>query len=255
MYPVIRVSPFLEIPTYYLVLSVTISLGLIWLVRRAKRFQLSTKVALDLSLIVMVTGFIGGRLFHVFYEDFEYYRENLWRILHFWNGGFVFYGGALLAGVFALMYLCFKAGKSVDAYLDLFAPVLSFSYAAGRSACLLAGCCYGRYCDLPWAIGGRHPTQAYAVLWELGVLFILLGIEKVPVTKRKPSVFQKDGSVFFLWMILHAVGRLLMENFRDDFRGPNLGISISSWISVCVALLGVYLLFRKPAARRSAGVS
>lgn len=251
MYPIIAISPSLQIPTYYFVLSATVCICLFWLVRRTGRFQLSRKITLDLSLVIMIAGFIGGRLFHVFYEDFDYYREDPWRILHFWNGGFVFYGGALLAGFFSALFLTFKARKSCEAYMDLFAPVVSFSYAAGRSACLLAGCCYGRYCELPWAVGGRHPTQAYAALWELGVLFILLGLENIPREQRRISYFKHPGSIFFLWMILHATGRLLMESLRDDFRGPSLGLSISSWISTCLIFLGFYLLFRKPANRSS----
>lgn len=238
MYPILPLSPTFGIPTYYLILSGTVCLCLWWLVRRSEKFKLSRKTTLDLSLIVMVGGFLGGRLFHVFYEDFPYYREEPIRIFQVWNGGFVFYGGALLAGLLAFIYLFKKSRRNLEGYLDMFVPVLSFSYVMGRIACLLAGCCFGRYCELPWAFGGRHPTQAYAALWELGVLFILLGIENAP---RK-----KAGAVFYSWMILHAIGRLIMEYFRDDFRGPTLGISISSWISLLVILLGAYLLLRKP---------
>src|SRR5690606_6314306 len=111
------------------------------------------------------------------------------------------------------------------------APVLAFAYAAGRSACFLAGCCYGRYCDLPWAIDGRHPTQLYAAAWEMGVVFILLGLRPSPF-------FQNPGRIFYLWMILHGIGRFIMEAFRDDFRGPSLGLSISGWISLGLVITG-----------------
>lgn len=244
MYPLIKLSPSLAIPTYYLVLSLTVCLGLIWLTKRAERFELSRRLTLDLSLIIMVSGFLGGRLFHIFYEDFDYYRQDFWRAFQFWNGGFVFYGGAICAALFSMLYLGLKNKGFFERYLDLFAPVLSFSYMLGRSACLLAGCCYGKFCDLPWAIDGRHPTQAYASLWELGVLFILLGVEKIPLEQRK--FLKNSGDLFYFWMILHALGRLLMEAFRDDFRGPSLGFSISSWISVGIILLGIFLLARKP---------
>lgn len=251
MYPLIPISSTLNIPTYYLVLSLTVSVSLIWLVWRADRFHLSRKVTLDLSLIIMVTGFIGGRLFHILYEDFDYYRENAARVFYFWNGGFVFYGGAILASLFSMLYLSYRVKSAYAEYLDLFAPVLAFSYILGRCACLLAGCCYGRYCDLPWAVAGRHPTQAYAALWELGALMILLGIEKVPQAQRKPRFLSYAGAVFYLWVVLHAAGRLVMETYRDDFRGPSLGLSISSWISILLILLSGYLLFRNPTSRRS----
>lgn len=244
MYPVIPITSSVVIPTYYFILSLTICIGLLWIIRRAQRFHLSRKIALDLSLIIMISGFVGGRLFHVFYEDFSYYREDPWRVLQIWNGGFIFYGGALLAGLFSFIYLSLKEKRHLKKYLDLFAPVLSLSYVLGRLACLFAGCCYGRTCELPWAIAGRHPTQIYAAVWELGTLIILLGIEKTPRIQRPLKNLRNPGSIFFLWMILHGIGRLLMESYRDDFRGPTLGISISSWISLVIIVYGSFLLIR-----------
>lgn len=248
MFPTISISPSLSIPTYYLILSLTVCVGLLWIARRAQQRGLSRKVALDLSLIIMVSGFVGARLFHVFYESFPYYQEDYLRILYFWNGGFVFYGGALLAALCSVVYLFFVARAQPEDYLDLFAPVMSLSYVLGRMACLFAGCCYGKTCELPWAIAGRHPTQAYASVWELGVLLILLGIESMARPLR-PRWLQNSGSLFFLWMVLHGLGRLLMESFRDDFRGPTMGLSISSWISVLIVVLGILLLIRKPTDR------
>lgn len=249
MYPTLSLTSEIQIPTYYLVLSFTVCLGLLWSVRRADHLDLSRSTTLDIGLIIMVAGFFGGRLFHVLYEDFPYYREQPLRVLEFWNGGFVFYGGALLAAFLGFIYLRKKAPTQIGAYLDLLAPVMALCYAVGRIACLLAGCCYGRFCDLPWAIAERHPTQLYASLWEAGVLLILLGLEKGRELPKSENLFQRTGSIFYTWISLHALGRLLMEHFREDFRGPQWGLSISSWISVGVLTLGLYLLFKKPGSK------
>lgn len=255
MFPIIPVTSTVQIPTYYLIISLTVVVSLFWVTYRARKYQMSHQLTLDLSLIIMVSGFIGGRLMHVFYENFEYYRADYRRILQFWDGGFVFYGGALFAALMAILFLQWKAAGKQEKYLDLMAPVISFSYAFGRLGCLFAGCCYGRFCELPWAVGGRHPTQVYASLWELGVLFILLGLESIAPAHRRPHLFGRSGSIFYLWMILHGLGRLLMETFRDDFRGPSLGLSISSWISILVVLLGIYLLVRRRPADRSSALT
>lgn len=235
LYPIIPLSENMNIPTYYLIISATICIALVWMNARSEHFDLNQRHTLDLSLILMIAGFIGGRLFHVIYEEPTYYAENPFQIFAFWNGGFVYYGGALLAAACALAYAYKKDRGSIPNYLDLFAPVIALTYALGRTACLLAGCCYGRFCDLPWAISGRHPTQAYAALWEIGVVFLLLGLEKRPHT---------PGLIFYIWMVLHGVGRLLMELFRDDFRGPQWGISISSWISLALIAGGACLILR-----------
>jgi phosphatidylglycerol:prolipoprotein diacylglycerol transferase len=236
LFPFIHVSEGVDVPTYYLVLSIAVSIALIWIVRRAQAQDLPQRPTLDLSLLVMVSGFIGGRLFHVVYEEPDYYRDNPSQIIAFWNGGFVFYGGALLAGFCALFYIYKNERRDLGRFLDLFAPVLAFTYAIGRGACLLAGCCYGKYCELPWAIDNRHPTQIYAGLWEFGVILILLGLEK-----RE----HKAGFIFSVWMVLHGLGRLMMEFFRDDFRGPQLGFSISSWISIAIIATGLFFIIKK----------
>lgn len=236
MFPLIKLSSSVQVPTYYLIISCAVSLCLLWLHRRVNKSVLSHRVALDLSLIIMITGFVGGRLMHVFYESFDYYREDFNRIFYFWDGGFVFYGGAFLAAFFSLIFLKIKAPSKTLQYLDLFSPVTSLAYALGRIACLFAGCCYGRYCDLPWAIAGRHPTQAYATAWELLVVLLLVKIETTAFAKT-------PGRVFFIWMILHGLGRMMMEYFRDDFRGPLVFLSISSWISLAVIATGLLLLW------------
>lgn len=189
----------------------------------------------------MVSALVGARLFHVFYENYDFYREDWWRVFYIWNGGFVFYGGAIFSTLAGLTFLHWQRPGEEKKYLDLFAPVCSLSYALGRTGCLMAGCCFGRVCELPWAIQGRHPAQLYASFWELGVLLILLGVEKTSKAQRA-AFLRPPGSVFFLWMVLHGVGRLIMEHFRDDFRGPEWGLSISSWISLCLIFVGAYFL-------------
>jgi phosphatidylglycerol:prolipoprotein diacylglycerol transferase len=242
MLPLVHLGFGISIPTYYLVISLVTCVCLFWLHLRQKNSTLSRNTALDLSLILMITGFIGARLFHVFFESWEYYQEDPMRILYFWDGGFVFFGGAMSACFFGWIFLRWKEPKNILRYFDFFSPVLSLAYSLGRTGCLMAGCCYGKFCDLPWSVSGRHPTQIYASLWELGVVFILLGIESIKPEHRKPSFLKPKGSIFFIWIILHSIGRLMMESFRDDFRGPVWGLSISSWLSWGIIFLGVLFL-------------
>lgn len=234
MYPFIHLPQGYSVPIYYLVLSLDTCIALAWLRLRAQKSGLDLKLVWDAALIAMISAFVGARLFHVFYENPEIYLQNPWAVLYFWNGGFVFYGGALLVALSGWLFLRTRAREPL-AYFDLFTPIASLGYMIGRWGCFLAGCCYGRYCDLPWAVEGRHPTQLYASFWEFGVLLILLGLEK----KKQPT-----GRVFFLWIVLHGVGRILMEAFRDDFRGMEPGLSISTWISIVLIGAGAFGLWR-----------
>lgn len=242
MFPFLHIGP-IAVPTYYLVISVTVCLSLVWLKIRLRQSELSDTIAMDLSLVLMITSFVGARLFHVVYENPEIYLANPIRIFYFWDGGFVFYGGALLSALCATIYLRIKDRENFWQYFDLFAPVLALSYALGRIGCLFAGCCFGRTCELPWSIAGRHPTALYATFWELGVVMILLGLQSENSPLKRSAKWH--GTVFFVWMVLHGCGRLVMEAFRDDFRGPSLGLSVSSWISVGIIALGISFLLRK----------
>lgn len=244
MFSLIHISETLKIPTYYLIISLVVISSLFWIFIRTQNKNLSRELSLDLSLILMISGFVGARILHVSYENMDYYLHDPLKILFFWDGGFVFFGGAILAAVSSLIFLRIKSPQLTTTYLDLFAPVLSFSYSAGRLACLMAGCCYGRYCNLPWSVAGRHPTQIYASLWELGVLCVLLRIDSIPPNQRRLGFLKRTGVVFYLWMILHSTGRLVMEYFRDDFRGLSWGLSISGWISILLILMGLILIFK-----------
>lgn len=190
----------------------------------------------------MVASLAGARLMHIVYENFSYYLESPLKILYFWEGGFVFYGGMIMALSAAVIYLRWIRTPQPGLYFDAFAPVLSFAYGFGRVGCFMAGCCFGQTCDAPWAIGQRHPTQLYALLWELGTIFILLGLEKKDSSQRLRFV-NRSGDLFVLWLGLHALGRMLMESFRDDFRGDQiLGYSVSTILSLCLLLLALSIL-------------
>jgi phosphatidylglycerol---prolipoprotein diacylglyceryl transferase len=228
--------------SYVLYFSLLYCFLIFYTLRRSKKLQVSTTIALDIGLILMVCGFVGARLMHVLFEEPQYYLDHWTRIFQFWAGGFVFFGGFILALFGATIYVRRKK-ESWLKWADFYAPIGALGYGLGRIGCLLAGCCYGRYCEFPWAITlawdsqqiPRHPTQLYAVFFELAIYVTLLAIEK-----RKIG---QIGTVFFVWTSFHAAGRLMMEYFRDDFRGPSfLDISVSSWISLVLIGLSIAAL-------------
>jgi phosphatidylglycerol:prolipoprotein diacylglycerol transferase len=235
-----------EIPTYFIVISIAFCVCILWLVRRADARSLDRNQALDLSLVVMGSGFVGARLFHVFFEEPLYYLESPLRVLEFWRGGFVWYGGTILAILAGVLYTKRKA-MPVLIWLDTFAPVVALGYALGRVACVLTGCCYGVMCTLASGAKFRFPTQLLAVAWELIVLALLLAMES---RRRKPDVprwLMPSGRVFFAWLSLHAVGRILMEAFRDDPRGPELlGMSVSTCLSFLLLAGSLFFFWRIP---------
>lgn len=210
--------------------------------QRTSRQGVPFRIAWNLALILMVFGFVGARAFHVVYEYPDLYAEDWSRIFRFWEGGFVFFGGFIVAFVVAVAYLV-REGESILKWADFYAPILALGYSLGRIGCLIAGCCYGAYCDAPWAVGGRHPTQLYAATTELVLYLFLLRTER-----DRPA----QGLVFSIWLMGHGLGRLLMESYRVDFRGAApAGLSISSWISLLLFCGGVALYARLLLAKNS----
>jgi phosphatidylglycerol:prolipoprotein diacylglycerol transferase len=239
----------LIIPSFVLVQSLNACLLLWWTAHRAQHIGLPVKRAVDLGFVILICGVIGGRLLHVLWESPELYSQDPLQIFNLLSGGYVYFGGFLFAMLGA--WLWFRVTKEVrpGAWFDFFAPIISLGTAIGRIGCFLAGCCYGKICNLPWAMPFvddkglnflRHPTQLYSVIWELGVLMMLLGIEKGLASGRLKF---RAGSLFVLWMVLHSLGRFFIEFLRDDFRGKVfLDLSISQWISLAVGFGGCLIL-------------
>ena len=225
---------------YLLYLALLFCFLLIVVYRGSRRQNLSTEFALDLSLITMVFGMIGARAFHILWESPELYTGDQWpRIFQFWLGGFVYDGGALCAFGAGVIFTLLRS-QSIRVWSDFFAPLAALGYSLGRISCWIAGCCYGRTCPYPWAIGGLHPTQLYASAWEFVVFLILLKMRK------------STHSLFLIWVALHSIGRLIMEHYRDDFRGALvLGFSVSSFLSLVFLIASVAMLLGMAKSSRS----
>lgn len=223
-----------QLPLFFLVISLLFTALLFWVYKRSQKFQLDSVLTLNTALIIMILALFGARATHILWESPEFYKEHPAEIFNLMTGGFVYFGGALLAGSGAIFYLKFKKAPWLR-YADLFAIPASLGTSLGRIGCSFAGCCYGKYCELPWAWNQRHPTQVYSLIWDLALTFLLIILEN---KKRLPA-----GHLFMFWLLGHGVGRFIIEQFRDDFRGHIFWLSFSSWISLTLIVTsGAYLL-------------
>jgi phosphatidylglycerol:prolipoprotein diacylglycerol transferase len=79
-----------------------------------------------------------------------------------------------------------------------------------------------------------HPTQLYESGAELLILIVLLA------TERRGRPF--PGRTFWLYMILYAISRYVIEFYRGDPRGVIFGVSTSQFISLLLAPLAIAML-------------
>lgn len=214
---------------------------------------------LDLAFLSLVSGVIGGRILFVL-TNLPYFTRYPTEIFDFWQGGLVFYGGFLAALGACLLYIRWRRLPATES-LDLLAPALTLGHAFGRLGCLAAGCCYGSYCELPWAVHLQsdlvdpalrglplHPTQLY----ESISLFLLAGALTYCVKKRRFHA----GGVALLYVMAYSVIRSVIEIFRgDSIRGFVLGnwLSTSQAIAIVLFLGAGFLFWRRVRHVRSDG--
>jgi len=160
---------------------------------------------------IVIGTVIGARLGHVFFYDWELFRQDPIEIVKVWKGGLASHGGVL--GVFVALYLFHL---SIKDSLPQFSFLRLLDFVAIPSA--LAGCfirlgnfmnqeIVGTPTNLPWAIvfgraadGSlpipRHPVQLYEAAANFLTFIILFGIWKSKKHEDEPGLFV--GLLFIL---------------------------------------------------------
>jgi phosphatidylglycerol:prolipoprotein diacylglycerol transferase len=220
--------------SFGLMVALGVLLSLYGMLRRAKHdgFPPDPNDVYDLVFVTVLVGFLGARLFYVF-QNFDWYLQHPLRIFAFWEGGIVFYGGFI--GAFAAIVITAKVKQFfILRVFDFLFPFVALSHAFGRMGCFLNGCCYGRLCNLPWAVsfpgiaGTRHPTQLYEAFYNLCLFFYLNA-------RYKKRQFQ--GEITGLYFVLYGIGRFVIEFWRAD--NPFLGVlTWNQWLSLFIILAG-----------------
>ncbi len=188
--------------------GLSIALGVLLAIHLMKQRALKTGFptgdgVFDMAFTVLVWGFAGARLFYVL-QNLSYYGREPLKIFAVWEGGLIFYGGAISAFA-GLLRMSRKKQWPFWKLLDFLIPYGVLTHAFGRIGCFLNGCCYGKACDLPWAVRFPelpypvHPTQLYEALYDL-VLFAFL------IARRKRSALKARSLCFiFFFMGLAAI--------------------------------------------------
>lgn len=119
---------------------------------RAQRMGLDPELIFSLAFAMCVFGVLGARLFYVI-QKWEEFRgpdltSTLIKIVNFTEGGLVVFG-SVIGALAALIVFCRLRKLPVLAIADLVAPSMVIGLAIGRIGCLLNGCCYGGYCEIP----------------------------------------------------------------------------------------------------------
>lgn len=248
MYPrLLELGP-ITIYSYGVLLAAAYLLGLRFAMIRAKARGLDQTRVLDLGIYIIISALVGAKLL-LLLTDLGTYLDDPSQLLMLVRVGGVFYGGLVLAVVVALWYIR-RASLPMWTTCDVFAPGIALGHVIGRMGCFFAGCCYGIPTSVPWAITFTdpfaasnvgtplnvplHPTQLYEAGAEAAILGLLLA------TESRGRRFA--GRTLWLYMLLYAVSRFVIEIYRGDPRGTVGIFSTSQFISVVLAPVAVFML-------------
>jgi phosphatidylglycerol:prolipoprotein diacylglycerol transferase len=248
MHPILFPLGPITVYTYGVLLAAAYLLGLQLARVRARARGLDANRILDLGIYIIISALVGAKLL-LLVTDFKTFSANPQELLTLARSGGVFYGGLILAVAVALLYIR-RIGLPLWTTCDVFAPGIALGHVVGRFGCLFAGCCYGKPTTLPWGITFTdpfaaanvgtplgvplHPTQLYEAGAELLILIVLL------VSERKGRPFA--GRTFWLYMLLYAISRFIIEFYRGDDRGTVGMFSTSQFISLLLAPLAIAML-------------
>lgn len=204
----------LKIYWYSIIVVLGIISGICFSNLIAKKFGINKDTLFDVTVIGLIFGVIGLRLYYVVF-NWKEFSSNLWSILEIQNGGLAIYGAIIFSFTSGFIYCKIKKIN--------FLPIADVA-----SICFLIGQCIGRWGNffnieaygyetkLPWAMYsntiengtvGVHPTFFYESLWcfiGFWVLFIFIRYRKF------------DGQVFLNYIIWYGFGRFFIEGLRSD---------------------------------------
>jgi phosphatidylglycerol---prolipoprotein diacylglyceryl transferase len=248
-----------SLPTYGLLVSLGVLVGLWIAVRNSENSGIDPEHAWNFGILVVLAGIVGAKALYIL-VDLSYYTAHPREIfsLSTLQAGGVFSGGLIAALVAAAWYIR-KNHMPALSTCDAFAPGLALGHAIGRVGCFAAGCCYGKPTNHFWGVTftnpiaaawvgtplgvALEPTQLFESAVELVNFFILMWL-----LKRKSF----DGQVFGAYLFLYGVARFFLEFIRDDpGRGSVFGGAMSGTqlISIGLVLVGGLIWWLRPSLK------
>jgi phosphatidylglycerol:prolipoprotein diacylglycerol transferase len=241
--------------SYGVLLALAYLAGMQLAVMRGRRNGLDGTKLMDFGIYIIISALLGAKLMLIAVE-FDYFKSQPRELFSLVRAGGVFYGGliaALLVGLWLVGRYKLPAWKTAD----MIAPGIAVGHVIGRLGCFMAGCCYGRPTDVPWAVTFTdpmasanvgtplntplHPTQLYDAGAELLILVFLLA------TERRGRPFA--GRTFWLYMLLYAISRYIVEIYRNDERGVFFNMPTSQFISILIVPVSLFMLWRLSRAK------
>ncbi|HYN95663.1 MAG TPA: prolipoprotein diacylglyceryl transferase, partial [Pilimelia sp.] len=217
---------------------------------------------LDIAVWAVPFGIVGARIYHVLSSPQAYFGEGgePLKALRIWEGGLGIWGAVALGAVGAWLG-CRQMGIPLRVFGDALAPALPLGQVVARPGNWFNNELHGGPTTLPWGLevhrmdpdnpgqalrtpdgtpellpGLYHPTFAYECLWNIGVVLLVLAVDRRFKLGR--------GRAFALYVMGYPAGRFWIEMMRTDPATEVLGMRLNVWTSVLVFLGGLIYFLR-----------
>ncbi|MDQ3327487.1 MAG: prolipoprotein diacylglyceryl transferase [Chloroflexota bacterium] len=212
----------------------------VWLAAHVMRgYGLSDGPVYDATIIAVPSAIVGARILFVA-GNWGQFSDNYLDAILIYKGGISVWG-AVLGGILGGLFHALRKKTPLAEFADAAGMGLFFGMAIGRIGDIINGEHRGSPTDAPWSVRYTHPDTlgeigrsvhlavGYEMVWDLffvGLLLILL---------RRVRV---RGAVFWLFLILYAVGRIWTHEFRTD-GGQVLGLQEAQFLGLVTLAIAV----------------
>lgn len=244
-------------PNKYGLLFVSgIIIGYFVIKRMFKEDKIDESYLDKLLMYIVAATIIGARLGHVFFYDWDYYKDHLLDIFKVWEGGLASHGAAATILMAIYFYSKYTIKKPMLWVLDRVVAPIAIAGCFIRLGNLMNHEIIGNVTEMPWGfifhysqeafnpltgeILPRHPAQLYEAIYYFFTFILLIYLY------WKKNWKNREGAIFGMFMIVLWMGRFMIEFVKDaqterDLEGM---LSTGQWLSIPFILVGIYILYR-----------
>lgn len=236
---------------YGIIMALALTLGVFVAHLITEKFypMLQPESIYEISPSLIIGAIIGARIYYCLL-CWGYYSANPIEIVQLWHGGISIHG-AIIGGLIGGIIYAKRHKLPILKLCDIFAYGLILGQALGRWGNFFNSEAFGRptetFLKLYIPIDKRplafmqydyfHPTFLYESILDVCVFLILFFV-------IRKFVKNKDGIIFFSYLILYSIVRLIVEQVRIDSVLDIHGIPIAQIMSALIILVSTAAILK-----------
>lgn len=245
MYPILFSIGPISFYSYGIFVSIGFFIAVLILIRLVEKASLNLQFLADHFFSLLIFSVIGARFIHII-SFWGNYSFDPWRMLYFWEGGFMIWGGAIFF-LILFSYYCRKSQENFSVWLSAILPsavLWGFFESVGA---FFDGKDFGVQTALPWGVqfdnpsvpfaGVQvHPTQLYAAIF---LIFFYLSL-KLRWKKGKSAIPAGFG---YIGVAIYAIFVFVLDFLHGEFVPYFFGLRVTQLFSLFVAIVFLILYF------------